>query len=218
MKKLAIGCAVVLGIVLVGAIGAGYFISNKVGSAVSGFAQLGSLPQLEKSVRKQGSYTPPASGEPSQAQLDRLLQVQQTVRTRLGTRAEEMERRYHELLQKKNATAVDAPEIISAYRDLAAAYMDAKRAQVDALNQAGISMAEYRWTRSKAYAALGIPLMDFDVARIVEDIKSGREPDSTAFQMTVVPAGPTGSPAMLKLVEPHRKALEANAGLAFFGL
>jgi len=217
MKKVAIGCAVVVGIVLVGAIGAGYFISHKVGSAVSGFAQLSSLPQLEKSVRKQG-FTPPASGELSQSQLERLLQVQQTVRSRLGTRADEMERRYHDLLQKKNATAVDAPEIISAYRDLAAAYMDAKHAQVDALNQAGMSMGEYRWTRSKAYGALGIPLMDFDVARIVEDMKSGREPDSTAFQMTVSPTGPTGSPAMQKLVEPHRKALEANAGLAFFGL
>jgi hypothetical protein len=36
-----------------------------------------------------------------------------------------------------------------------------------------------------------------------------------AYQMTV---GPTGSPVVQKLVEPHRKALEENAGLAFFGL
>jgi hypothetical protein len=218
MKKVAIGCAAVLGILLVGAIGVSYFVAHKVGSAVSGFAQLGSLPELERSVHKQGSYTPPPSGEPSQAQLDRLLQVQEAVRTRLGARGEEIERRYHELLAKKNATAVDAPQIISAYRDLAAAYMDAKRAQVDALNKADLSLQEYRWTRTKAYAALGIPLMDLDVARIITDMKSGRQPDSTAFQMTVAPTGPTGSPAMKKLVEPHRKVLEANAGLAFFGL
>jgi hypothetical protein len=68
------------------------------------------------------------------------------------------------------------PELISAYRDLAAAYVDAKRAQVDALNLAGLSLDEYRWTRSRAYAALGMQLMDVDVSRIVEDVKAGRPP------------------------------------------
>ena len=121
----------------------------------------------------------------------------------------------HRLLAKDSATVADAPEIISAYRDLAAAYMDAKRAQVDALNRAGLSMEEYRWTRSRAYAALGVPLMDLDVARIIEGVKEGRRPAAPAYRMTV---DPTGSPAVQKLVEPHRKALEANAGLAFFGL
>jgi hypothetical protein len=217
MKKLAIGCAAILGLVVVGAAIASSFVYHKVNSAVVGFAQLGTLPQLERSVQNQTPYTPPASGEPSQAQVDRLLQVQQAVRTRLGARAEEIQQRYHKLLAKDSATVVDAPELISAYRDLALAYMDAKKAQVEALNKTGFSLGEYRWTRSKAYAALGMPLMDFDVGRIVDDIKSGRQPDSTEFRMTI-PTGPTGSPAVQKLLEPHRKALEDNAGLAFFGL
>ena len=110
---------------------------------------------------------------------------------------------------------MDAPEIISAYRDLAAAYMDAKRAQVDALNRAGLSIEEYRWTRSQAYAALGMPLMDLDIARLIEDVKEGRQVTAPAFRMTVPAAG---SPATTRLAEPHRKALEANVGLAFFGL
>ena len=217
MSKFAKGCAAVLGVGIVIATGASYYVYHKVNSAVVGFAQLGSLPELDRSVRVKGHYTP-ASDEPSRAQLGRLLQVQQAVRTRLGARAEEMERRYHRLLAKDTATVVDAPEIISAYRDLAAAYMDAKRAQVDALNKAGFSLEEYRWTRSKVYGALGVPLMDFDVARIIDDVKHGREPDSTAFRMTVFPSGPIGSPAVKQLVEPHRKVLEDNAGLAFFGL
>src|SRR5919206_2262118 len=176
MKKLAMGCAVLLALGLAGASAASYYVYHKVRSAYAGFAKLGSLPELERSVRKQGPYTPPASGEPSQAQVARLLEVQQAVRTRLGIRAEEIERRYRRLLAKDTATVVDAPEIISAYRDLAAAYMDAKRAQVDALNRAGLSMEEYRWTRSQVYAALGVPLMDLDVARIIEDAKEGCEP------------------------------------------
>jgi hypothetical protein len=215
MKKLAIGCAVVLGIGFVGAAGASYYAYHKVTSAFAGFAELGSLPELERSVRKQGTYTPPASGEPSQAQIARLLEVQQAVRSRLGVRAKEIEYRYRKLLAKDSATVVDAPELISAYRDLAKAYVDAKRAQVDALNQAGLSLEEYRWTRSQVYAALGMPIMDLDVARMIDDVKQGRQPEAPAQRLTI---GPTGSPVVQKLVEPHRKVLEGNAGLAFFGL
>jgi hypothetical protein len=215
MKKLAIGCAVILALGMVGVGVASYTAYRKVSSAFAGFAELGSLPGLERSIRNRGPFAPPAGGEPSRAQITRLLEVQGAIRARLGVRADEIERRYQRLLAKDSATVVDAPEIISAYRDLAAAYMDAKRAQVDALNRAGLSMEEYRWTRSQAYGALGMSLMDLDVARLIEDVKEGRQVTTPAFQMTVPAAS---SPATTTLVEPHRKALEANVGLAFFGL
>jgi hypothetical protein len=215
MKKLAIGCAVLLVLGMVGAGGASYVAYRKVSSAFAGFAELGSLPALERSVRNQRAFEPPASGEPSGEQIERLLQIQQTVRARLGERADEIEHRYRRLLAKDNATAVDLPELISAYRDLAAAYMDAKRAQVEALNQADLSLEEYRWTRSRAYAALGMPLMDVDVSRLIEDVKAGRQPEGPAYRLT---EASNASPAVQKLVEPHREALEANVGLAFFGL
>lgn len=215
MKKLAIGCVVLLALGMVGVGGASYVAYRKVSSAFAGFAELGSVPELERSIRNQRPFAAPANGEPSRAQIEHLVEVQEAVRKRLGDRAGEMERRYERLLAKDRATAVDAPEIISAYRDLAAAYMDAKRAQVDALNRAGVSMEEYRWTRSQVYATLGMPLMDLDIARIIEDVKAGREVAAPAFRMTAPAAG---SPAVQPLVEPHRKALEANVGLAFFGL
>ena len=215
MKKLAIGCVVLLVLGMVGAAGASYVAYRKVSSAFAGFAELGSLPEIERSVRNQRPFTAPAAGEPGPEQIGHLLEVQQAVRTRLGDRADEIEHRYRRLLAKDSATVVDLPELVSAYRDLAAAYVDAKRAQVDALNRAGLSLEEYRWTRSRAYAALGMSLMDVDVSRIIEDVKAGRQPDTPAYRLT--PAS-TGSPLVRKIVEPHRKALEANVGLAFFGL
>ncbi len=215
MKKLAIGCAVLLVLGIAGAAAASYLAYRKVTSTIAGFAELSSLPELERSVRNQRPFAPPASGEPNPTQIERLLEVQHAVRTRLGARADEIERRYQRLLAKDSATVVDLPELVSAYRDLAAAYVDAKRAQVDALNRAGLSLEEYRWTRSQMYAALGMPLMDLDVSRIIEDVKAGRQPAAQGYRMTV---GRTGSPAVQRLVEPHRKALEANVGLAFFGL
>ncbi|HET6577198.1 MAG TPA: hypothetical protein VFG66_02690 [Gemmatimonadales bacterium] len=215
MKKLAIGCAVLLGLGIAGGATASYLTYRKVTSAFAGFAELGTLPDLERSVRKRGPYTPPASGEPSRAQIEGVLVVQQGVRARLGSRADEFEHRYRRLLAQDKATAANWPELVSAYRDLAAAYVDGKRAQVEALNHAGLSLEEYRWTRAQMYAALGMPLMDIDVSRMIEDVKAGRQPEAPAYQMTVAPTRP---PAVQRLVEPHRKALEANAGLAIFGL
>ena len=140
MKKLAIGCGVLLLLGMVGAGGASYYAYHKVSSAFAGFAELGSLPQIERSVKNQRPFEPPPAGEPSQAQIERLLEIQGNVRARLGARADEIEHRYRRLLAKDSVTAVDVPELVSAYRDLAAAYMDGKRAQVDALNRAGLSL------------------------------------------------------------------------------
>jgi hypothetical protein len=215
MKKLAIGCAVLLLVGVVGAAGASYYTYRKVSSTFAGFAELGSLPEIERSVRNQRAYQPARAGEPSAAQVERLLDVQAAVRTRLGVRASEIEHHYQRLLAKDRATVVDVPDIVSAYRDLAGAYLDGKRAQVDALNRAGLSLDEYRWIRSRAYGALGISLLDVDVSRILEDVKAGRRPAVPATRME---AAPSASPQLRARVEPHRKALESNIGLAFFGL
>jgi hypothetical protein len=209
MKKVAIGCVVFLVLGVAGVAAVPYLITRTVTSAAEGFiAELSSLPELERSVRNQGPYTPPPSGEPSRAQVEQLLEVQRAVLTRLGPRAVEIERRYHRLLAKNNHDLSD-------YREYAATYLDAKRAQVDALNRAGISLDEYRWMRAQAYAALGVLLVDYDLSRIVADVKQGGQTAAPAYPTT---AGATGSPAVKELVEPHRKVLESNAALASFGL
>ncbi len=215
MKKIAIGCAVVV-VLLAAAAGVGsYLVYRKVSSAFGDFAQLATVPQLERSVRNQSSFTPAPSGELTEAQLQRLMRVQATVRARLGEKGAEFQQRYRALLEKDKATALDMPALVSAYRDIAVGYIDAKRAQVDALNEAGFSIAEYRWVRNQVYAALGMPMMDLDVAKIVEDVRAGRTPGEPERS---IPLGPTGPPANQELVKPHKKTLEDNAALAFFGL
>jgi hypothetical protein len=215
MKKLLIGCLVLAVVLAVTAGAASYYLYRKVDSTISGFKELGTVPELERSVRNKTPFTPPASGELTGAQLDRYLAVQQQVRARLGAGAAEIEQKYKTLLAKDSATIVDAPAIISAYRDLAKTYVEAKRAQVAALNDAGLSLDEYRWVRRQAYAGIGMPLMELDVAQIMADVKAGRAPAQPTPSLNLTPIA---QPATVKLVEPHRKALEANAGLAFFGL
>jgi hypothetical protein len=215
MKTAAIGCAL-LPTLLAGAVAtASYTIYHKVSSTVSGFAELGTLPQLDRAVRNQTPYVPPASAELTREQLQRFLRVQQAVRARLGKGADELQRRYRELLEKDSATIADAPELVSAYRDLAGIYVDAKRTQVNALNQAGFSLDEYRWVRSQVYAALGVPLMELDVSRIIAEVQNGRTPETPVVSVQL---GPSGSPKTRKLVQPYRKPLEAYAALAVIGL
>jgi hypothetical protein len=222
MKKLAIGCGVLLVVGVGGAVGASYLAYRKVTSVVAPLSELGSLAGIEQSIRKQGPYTPPASGEPSPTQVERLLEVQRAVRARLGTRADQLYRRYRRYFEPVDGATVPiggaADSAVLGFRislDLAGIYVDGKRAQVEALNRAGMSLEEYRWTRSQAYAALGVPLLEIDIAGIIADVKEGRQPATPAHELTVVP---TGSPAARRLVEPHRKMLEENVVLAFFGL
>ena len=220
MKKFAIGCAIVLVIGLIGAAAASYFIFNKVRSTVAEFAVLGEIPEIERAVRNKASFTPPESGELTQAQVDRLLEVQGRIRSLLGTRFGEFQTKYAELTRRMDehkGTVLDAPAVIGAYRDLATLYVDAKKAQVTALNHAGLSLEEYRWVRGQAYAALGIPMADADISKMIQAATSGRDGGGAAVgdQNPPASAGPETNKALL---EPHRKALEDNVALGFFGL
>jgi hypothetical protein len=216
LKKLAIGCLIVL--LLVGAVVAGvsYYAYRQARAMFSQFAELGQVPQIEQGVRNKEAFVPPASEELTATQVERLVRVQSQVRQRLGERFGELERKYKTLIEKKDATIADAPALLAAYRDVAAGWLDAKRSQVDALNDAGLSLQEYRWIRDQAYKALGVPYMDFDVSKIMEQIRTGGtvvEPGRIGGAI-----GPSGPESNRNLLEPHRKRLEDNLPLASFGL
>lgn len=219
MKKLAIGCGIVAVVLLIGAAVATYVVVNKVRDTVAEFTSLGEIPAIERRVTNQAVYTPPETGELTGAQVTRFVQVQQQVRSVLGARFDEFNTKYAALSKRMNrdeGTALDAPAVINAYRDLARTYVDAKKAQVDALNAAGFSLDEYRWVRGQAYAAIGMPVMDFDIAKVIENVKSGNTDDvKGTVGGSIGPSGPESNKA---LVEPHKKALEDNAALTFFGL
>ncbi|HEX5386632.1 MAG TPA: hypothetical protein VFW66_08045 [Gemmatimonadales bacterium] len=219
MKKVAIGCVVLLVLLGAGGVAGSYFVYHKVSSTVSGFAELRRIPELERSVRNQATYVPPASGEPSEAQLQQLLQVQAAVAQRLGDEGQRLERTYHEYLRDEHrATAADLPALVSAYRDLAVGYVRGKRAQIDALNDVGFSLKEYRWVRGQVYAALDMRIVELDLPRLFAEAEKGRVP--RLAEGGTMPAGraPAPSAATRKLVAPYRKRLEQAAPLAFVGL
>ena len=221
MKKLAIGCGILLVVLLVGGAVASYVIFNKVKSTVAEFAALGEIPAIERGVRNSATFMPPESGELTEAQVARYVKVQGQVRTLLGSRFDDFKTKYAELSKRMDSgqsNVFDSTAVISAYKDLARTYVDAKKAQVEALNAENFSLSEYRWVRQQAYAAVGMPVMDFDISKVIDDATSGRTPQQPQGPKLGGSIEPTGPEVNKTLVAPHKKLLEDNAALTFFGL
>lgn len=221
MKKVAIGCGIVL--VLLAAVGgvAGWYVYHKVRTTIAGFAELAKVPDIERNVSNTTTFTAPENGELTEAQVTRFVAVQEHVKKTLGEKFAELNTKYKTLserIDKKENNALDLPDLVAAYRDLATTYVEAKRAQVDALNSNGFSRSEYHWVRKQAYLALGLPMMEMDVSAIIEAAKSGGKMDPGQAAPTTLPMGPSGPAKNQELVAPHKKLLEDNAALSFFGL
>jgi hypothetical protein len=124
VKKVALGCGLVLLVTGIAASIAGYYVFRRVSSTVSQFAELSQLPELERTVRNQSPYSPPASGEFTESQIEKLLRVQSDVRQRIGVRMQEFESRYEAL----NATGLSIEEYRwvrnQAYSALGQAFVD----------------------------------------------------------------------------------------------
>jgi hypothetical protein len=220
VKKLALGCLIVLVVLGVAGSFAAYYVysvvKTKVGDSMATLAAFSKAPELERQVKNTRPFAGPASDVLTPAQLDRFVAVQTAVRTRMGVRFAELERRYKTLIDKKDASALDLPELVSAYRDLAAIWLDGKQAQVDALNAQGLSLAEYRWVRDRSYRAVGLPLMSVDVSQIIDKAMRGEKVEQPGtLEGSIGPGGPVENQ---KIIERHKKALEENAALAIFGL
>ena len=216
MKKFAIGCGIALLLVCIGAAGAAYYLYNRVASTLTQFAELGQVPELERSVHNKSAFVPPASEELTDSQIEKLLKIQADVRSRIGERMAAFETKYKSLAEKEKATVTDVPALLSAYRDLAATWMDAKRSQIEALNAAELSLEEYRWIRDQAYRAIGVAYVDLDIAKIIDEAKRGvtsQEPGR--LRGALEPAGPESNRTRL---EKFKQQLQQNVALASFGL
>jgi hypothetical protein len=213
MKKLAIGCLVVVVVLAVaGGIGA-YWLYNKGKGMVASFAQLQEIPKIEAQVQNKGAFTTPDNGELSEEQVARYMSVQRTIKERLGTRVKDLDAKY-KALNHKNGGEGSFTDGLEALKDLGTLIVEAKKVQVDALNAQHFSIAEYDWTRTTVYQAAGVPLsMNFD--KVIRQAQAGQAPTEESLTEAVAGAVPEKNKA---LVAPHLEALRDGAGLAFFGL
>ena len=215
MKKLAIGCLVVVLVVGVAVIGIGYYGYLKVKDTVSQLAELQKVPEIERGIRVKTPFTVPASGELTAAQVDRFMTVSTRARApgpgHGGVRAQLQDARGQEGLHgRRHARPAGG---LSRHGDRVA-HREARTGRRPERGRPWLE--EYRWIRSEAYRALGVPFVDVDFARIAEQAQSGKQP-SAPMMVGGAFTGP-GPDANMKLVERHRKQLEDYVPLASFGL
>jgi len=214
MKNVLIGCSVVLLLVVIGGGTLAWIYVVKPGMEVAGeFTQLSQeFEEADARIENQADYTPPQDELLDEAQVDRYLAAQRSIRATLGGRLQELEEKYKAFEQPDGGKVVMGfDDIMGAYGDFFSLLAEAKRAQVEALNAQGFSLAEYRWTRNHVYEALGQPVGQFSVEdglSIEQFTKDGSGRDS-------VPAAPQPN---VELVEPHREELMEMVALAWFGL
>jgi hypothetical protein len=214
MKKFAIGCLVVFALATVVGVGAGYyFVYRPLHHMAASMMQFKEVPDIERRVENKAPFTPPGNGELTQTNVDRYMKVQDQLHARLGTRVKQLDAKY-KALDKANQGHPSVTEAFGALSDLGSLIVEAKRAQVDALNTAGFSLEEYNWTRKAVYEAAGLP-MSIDFSQVIEKASSGQKLDSTTMQEAAFGDVPAHNK---ELVAPHIEKLRERAGLAFFGL
>jgi hypothetical protein len=221
MKKFAIGCLVVLAVVLVvGGIGL-YFAYDRLikpGMEMAGAVkELATLADLEKQVRNTAAFEVPQGDELTQAMVDRFVKVQQHVQSALGPQMAELKAKYDQLDKALSGEKRQASlrEIAGGLKDLTTIVIQAKKAQVEALNAGGFSVREYEWVRQQVYAAVGVVAAGFDMKKFAEEAKAGNVEALSKAERGTVGDVPERNKA---LVAPFEQQLKEWAPLAYFGL
>jgi hypothetical protein len=218
MKKALIGCGIlVLVLGIGGAVGAYYFLWKPAKAAVTEFAKLKEIPQINQQVANKATFNAPADNVLASDSVDRFVRTQQAIITKLGARADELSKKYELMDRARGNRTPTWTELSTAYKDFASLILEAKRAQVDALNQHKFSLAEYEWTRERVYEAAGIPV-NFNLDKLIRAVSEGKSPEDIASAASAANNAPTVPEKNRTLVTPFKKDLADRAVLAAFGL
>jgi hypothetical protein len=220
LKKLLVAF-LIIAVLGMAALGAGsYFLYRTAAPLIEdarnyarGLSELG---KLEADVKNKAPHTAPASGELSEAQVQRFARVQEHVSTALGQRMRDFEQKYRHLTSGGNNAHASVREVFDSVRELAGVFVEARRYQVDALNQENFSQEEYSWVRNRMFEAAGMEVANrIDLRSLERAIRDGTGIND--FQAPTVPklAVPEKNVA---LVKPYMRQLDDWIPLAFFGL
>jgi hypothetical protein len=225
MRKFALGC--VVGLVLLGlVVGVAAYVVwraaspvvEQVSNVTEGLRRLGDVSAIERDLANTAPYTGPESGELTDAQVARFLRVQTAVKSALGARADAFAAKYKELsrtLPDGTVTVPSLPQVLGGLSDLSTLYLDAWRAQVEAMNTQRFSREEFSWVRSRVYQAAGLDAIRYDardLERVIRAMTAGKEVEPPQVRL---PDAPERNKA---LVRPYRDQVATWLGMAAFGL
>ena len=221
MKKFLAGCLVVVlvGVVVLGlALFYGYRAARPMFDSARVMLEQGrEMAAQSDRVANTSDYTPPATGELSEAQVRRLLAVHAHVRQTLGPRWTELQSRASaiEAKARDGGRDISLREIGSMLSEFGTLLRDARRAHVDALNTEGFSSREYSWVRLRVFEAAGLEVArGIDWSSIEEAIKKGSDEIGVTAPSVSLPEIPERN---RELVKPHVDELRDWIPLAVFG-
>lgn len=209
-RWLMLGCLGFLIFLGLGGWAAYVWLIRPAQSLVNDFRQ---VINLDKGVEKQSSYRPPANALLTPSQVNRFVRVQREVRGQLGERYKKIEARLNQLSQQQQGQGtLDYRAALDLFRDSGGLIVEAKKIQVKAVNQQDFSAEEYRWVKAQVYSALGLGIPNLNPSEVLRQIGNRDFDPKVDLQKTPAPQ------ANVKLVEPHRKELEAYYPFTWFGL
>ncbi len=206
MKKVLVGCLITAAVLVVGVGVAGYFFVIKPASEfVGGFVEINEQWEtLNSQIDDQSDFEVAPDTTLAENQLQRYLAAQTQIKNQLGPRLKQLETKYDALkaMQREEGRDMNLGEIAGVYKDMSDLILEAKRAQVAAINAQDFSLEEYAWVRERTYRAIGASINVAAAAGLGEQILDQYAVDK----------------ATVDLVEPYREQLMDVHALAFFGL
>jgi len=208
MKKLLVGCLIVVIIAIIGVGAAGYFayraVKPVIDNASNYMEKAREVTRLGENITVKTPFEAPSSGELTKQQVERFIAVQTRVRSELSDKWTEIEQKSKALREKAEFTSV--------FSDIANIWVDARKSQVNALNIQKFSEAEYEWVRRRVYEAAGVQLAgSIDLSRI--ESLAGR--NGVTIPDVDLPKVPEKN---IALVKPHVAKIKEWIPMAALGL
>ena len=194
MKKWLVGCLVTGILLAVLVFAAAYLFIWRPLSAASGGDVMGKVSDLKKlgeaeqAVRNKSTYTAPADGKLSPAQVAAFVAVQQTISDKMGADFAVLEEKVKKMNEMESQAAEpNFKDIMGGFADMTKLLARAKQVQVEGLNAQNMSMEEYRWIRDQVssalpYLAVDLPTKGADAGPVADAIVID---ESTVAEKTV---------------------------------
>lgn len=222
MKKILAGCLIVLVIALLGFGVAGYYAYRAMRPVIDNAGgyldRAREVTRLGDEIKNKDRFEPPASGELTEVQVERFLAVQGRVRTDLGDKWAEIEKKAAEIRAKADRNSNDwtLSEFTAMFSEIGGIYLDGRKSQIVALNTQRFSEAEYEWVRMRVYEAAGVQMAgNMDLSKIEALARDQASQNGVNLPAMDLPKVPEKNVA---LVKPHVSKIKEWVPLAVLGL
>lgn len=175
-SKRRMGCMIPMLIIALLVGGAGYFfLYRPVSQLASGFTNLTEFETLNTNIRNTASFTPPASNELSEQQVERYIDVINRIQTDAMARIQHLETLFEDV-DIENLNVLNAYQTyLRVYQEVLDIAVEVKAEQVDALNAAGFSLEEYTWVKQQVAGAAGFSIGELNLTNLLSGEVGGQQ-------------------------------------------